>query len=521
MNKKKRLLLVLIFLFTIGNLIAQTQIQLVKAAKLEYDALYQKDVKRLIGDVIFEHDGAYLYCDSAWLYDITNSVDAFGKILIQINDSVSITGEFLNYNGDTKIANIERKVIMKDNNSTLKSEKILFDRNTNQAYYTTGGELKDNDNTLTSKIGTYNTDTKTVYFKKDVVLINPRYKLECDTLIFDNKTEIAYFPSITVGRSKENYMYCEDGWYETRTDITLLRKNAVLSNQNQTIKGDSIYFDQKKKFGHAWSNVFLSDSIQNIILSGNYCQYNDPLDFTYVTDKALGRMIEKSDTLYLHADTLKLIFDTAQSARFLFAYKNCFFYRNDLQGYTDSLTYSVIDSVIYMIGNPVLWADENQLKADTITLFMKNQQFHMIYLDNMAFISNKLDLVRFNQVKGKNMIGYFENNQLYKIDVKGNAESLYFIEENNKDLIGVNKTESAYMTLLLENNEFTTITVSGTPKAIMFPWDKMKDEEKLLQNFIWLSNLRPLASEDIFILHQKVKDNKISVTPDKKQKANK
>ncbi len=518
MRKNSNLFLLLFFIYlSMGSLMSQTQIQLIKAKTLEYDENIKKDVKRIIGDVVFEHDGAILYCDSAWLYDKTNSVDAFGKILIQVNDTVSITGEFINYYGDTKIANIERNVIMKDNNSTLTSNKILFDRNTNLAYYYTGGELKDAENKLTSKIGTYNTQTKIVYFKKDVVLVNPRFKLECDTLIFDLNTEIAYFPSKTVGTSNENYMYCEDGWYETRTDITMLKINAYLNNKKQTIKGDSIYFEQLTKFGLAWSNVTLFDSIQNIILSGNFCKLNNKDGYSFVTDKALAQMIDYRDTLYLHADTIKMTFDTSQTARFIFAYNNCFIYRSDLQGYTDSLTYSVADSIIFMNRNPIIWAEENQLKADTVTIFMKNQQFDKIFMNGFAFISNKIDDVRFNQIKGKNMVGYFQNNELYKIDVEGNAESLYFIEENNKQLIGVNKTESSFMTLLLEHNDFSTITVSGSPKAIMYPWEKMTTEEKLLKNFIWLSDFRPNSYLELFILHDKLSSGKISLIKDKKR----
>ncbi len=518
MKKIIRTFILLLFIIqNIGNLMCQTQIQLVRARTLEYDENIKKDVKRIIGDVVFEHDGATLYCDSAWLYDKTNSVDAFGKILIKVNDTVSITGEFINYNGDTRIANIERNVVLKDNNSTLKSNRIMFDRNTNLAYYNTGGELKDFENNLTSKIGTYNTQTKIVYFKKDVVLINPRFKLECDTLIFDLNTEIAYFPSKSVGTSNENYMYCEDGWYETRTDITMLKTNAYLNNKKQAIYGDSIYFEQQTKFGLAWSNVTLLDSVQNIILSGNFCKLNNKDGYTFVTDKALARMIESKDTLFLHADTLKMTFDTSQTAQFIYAYNNCFFYRSDLQGHTDSLTYSVTDSIIFMNRNPVLWADENQLKADTITIFMKNQQFYKILMNNFAFISNKLDDFRFNQIKGKNMIGFFQNNELYKIDVEGNAESLYFIEENNQQLIGVNKTESSFMTLLLVHNDFSTITVSGSPKAIMYPWDKMTIEEKLLKNFVWLSDFRPSTYLDLFILHDKMANGSISFIIDKKR----
>ncbi|MFA7107331.1 MAG: OstA-like protein [Candidatus Izemoplasmatales bacterium] len=491
---------------------SKTQIQLVRAERLDYDEGVMKGVKRIIGDVVFEHDGAFLYCDSAWLYESNNSVDTYGEILIQVNDSVSITGEFMHYDGNTRMANIERDVVMKDKTSTLTSDKIIYDRNTNEAFYNTGGVLKDAENTLTSIIGIYQTSTKKVFFKEDVVLVNERYRLECDTLVYHTSTEIAYFPSATVGISDENYMYCEDGWYETKTDITMLKNNAFLSNKNQSIKADSIYFDQKQKYGYAWLNVVLRDSVQDLFMLGDYCHYDDLNGFTYMTDKAEARMVENMDTLYIHADTLKMLFDSTQTAQLLTAYYHCFFYRDDIQGYADSLAYNAVDSVIYLYRNPVLWSEDNQLKADTITLFLKNGQFDEVHLSNLAFISNELEFQRYNQVKGKRMLGYFNENKLFKIDVLGNAESLYYIEEDNGALIGVNKTESAFMTMLLDKNAFTNITVSGKPKAKMSPWENVSEEDKKLLNFVWLIQFRPFSREDIFELHAKKKKSEEKVT---------
>lgn len=481
----------------------KTQIQLVRAQRLDYDEEVAIDVKRVIGDVVFEHDGAYLYCDSAWLYDNTNSVDAYGDVLIEVNDSVTITGGSLNYNGNTKIAIMKDSVVMKDRTTTLESDKITYNRNSEEAYYDDDGVVYDAENELISKIGIYNTINKTAYFKKDVVLTNPRYELNCDTLIYDTRTEIAYFPSVTRGKSNTNYMYCEDGWYDTQKDITFLRHNALVGNDKQRMSGDSIHYDQINDIGTAWNNVHLFDSVQNVILLGDYLYYNNLLGYAFSTDSAQAQLIEQSDTLYLHADTLRLNFDTTQTAEMLFAFKQCFFFREDLQGFADSLTYDFKDSIIYLHQNPVLWSEENQLKADTITIFLKNEEFHMIKLDNLAFISNELPFDRYNQIKGKNMIGYFEKNKLYKIDVSGNAESLYYIEENDGSLIGVNKTESAVMTLYIEDNEFTDILIEGAPKAVMKPWELIEEVEKTLKNFVSLAHLRPLTPLDIFLKSNK------------------
>jgi len=474
-----------------------TQIRLVQAKTQEFDKQIG-EMQRFKGSVIIEHEGAFLYCDSAWLYDKTNSIETFGRSRIKVNDTVSLLGNHLNYDGNTRIVTVTGNVILKDNKSSIKSEKMIFDRNTNISYYNTGGILKDSSNTLTSKIGKYNTLNKETFFKDNVVLVNSRYKITTDTLMYNTKTEVAYFFSPTNMISNENRAYCELGWYDTKTDKSVLQNNAYLSNKNQTIKGDSLYYDKINGYGLGYHNVQISDSIKNVIFKGNFAEYHEKGGFSYVADSALAIMIENIDTLYLHADTLKVLFDTAQNPQSVYCYNHAKFFRTDLQGKCDSIVYLVTDSMMTMYSQPLIWSGENQLVADTIVFFLKNKKLDRMLLRNSAFIVSAVDVSRFNQIKGKNMEGFFVENKINLMNVLGNAESLYYATDEAEKLVGVNKTESSFMDLYFENNKVTSILVSGVPKSIMYPESKMDTNDSKLRNFTWQIDSRPFTWQEIF-----------------------
>ncbi len=492
-----KFLFVVIFLFFYTTIFSQTKLQLVQAQTQEYDKKLGEK-QRFKGNVIIEHDGALLYCDSAWLFSETNSLETFGRSRIKVNDTVSLMGDRMFYDGNSRVATVTGKVVLMDNKSSITTDKLVYDRNLNTAYYNTGGILKDPANVLTSKIGNYNTNTKETFFKENVVLINSRYTITTDTLMFNTKTEIAYFFSSTNIVSKENRAYCEKGWYNTKNDKSVLQNNAILTNGKQTIKGDSLFYDKKTNFAKGYYNVSLFDSVQNVSFKGHYAEYKEKGGVSYIVDSALAIFVEKLDTLFLHADTLKVIFDTAQNPKMIYCYNRVKFFRTELQGKCDSLVYIFDDSTMTMYAKPIIWSGDNQLIADTIEFFFKEQKLYKMNLKNSAFLISAVDITRFNQIKGKNMEGFFVDNKIYNLDVLGNAESVYFITDDLERLVGVNKTESSIMNLFFDDNKVESILVSGKPKSSMSPEEKLNIQELKLKNFSWQIKNRPNEWKEIF-----------------------
>jgi lipopolysaccharide export system protein LptA len=456
-------------------------------------------IRKLIGNVEIQHENTIMYCDSAFLYGDNQNVDAFSNITINAGDSVNIFGELLHYNSETKIADIHDSVIMRDGNTILTTDSLTYNLKNKTAFYQTGAEIKDGQNELTSVWGFYYTDRKQFYFRDSVILVNPDYTLYTDTLEYNSRTEVAVFTGPTNIVSKENHIYSELGWYDTKNDNALLLKNSYLENKTQKLSGDSLYYDKKSGLGKAYYNVVITDTVQKMIIKGGYGEYNEKTAVSIVTIDALLIQIGDADSLYLHADTLKAIEDTVLKEKTVFAYYKAKFFKPDLQGMSDSLVYKVKDSTMYLYYNPVLWSEENQLSADSLTIFTSKEAIKSLYLYNSSFIISKDDSMKYNQIKGKNMIGYFEKNELVKINVYENSETIYYVRDEKQALIGINKAESINLLIYLKENKVNKINFLEKPKATLYPEKDLAPNDLLLRNFKWEESRRPKTKKDIFI----------------------
>jgi hypothetical protein len=152
-----------------------------------------------------------------------------------------------------------------------------------------------------------------------------------------------------------------------------------------------------------------------------------------------------------------------------------------------------------MYHSPVLWTDNNQLTADTIHLLTGKNTMKELFLNANAFIISLSDTGQYNQVKGKNMHGFFAENQLYKVDVKGNSETIYYLKEDNSDdLIGINKAVSSDLLLFISKKQFETITFITSPEGVLYPVNELPFAERILKNFKWLDSKRPKVKFDVF-----------------------
>ncbi len=476
-----------------------TKVELISANTLEFDKTLNKDVRRLIGDVVLKHDNTLMYCDSAYLYSEANRFDAFSNIHIKVSDSVDVWGDMLKYNGNTKLAELMYNCIMKDKQTELKSDFLFYDLKNDLAYYNTGADIVNAENNLKSKIGRYYSKEKLFFFKDSVVLVNPKYTIYSDTLKYNTVTEISYFFGPTTIISKENTIYCENGWYDSKKDVSQFSINASLNNEKQILTGDSLYYDRAKGYGKAIKNISITDLKEDLVIYGNYGEYFENPEFTQVTQNAWLVKIMEGDSLFLHADTLQSINDTIEDKRTLFAFKHVKFYKSDLQGICDSIVFFFSDSTINLYGNPVIWSEENQLSADFIKIILSENNIKELYMYASSFIISEEDTANFNQIKGKDMVGYFEDNKLSIIDVKGNGQTIYYVKEDDGSETGINTSESSELTIYLEENNVEKILFRAKPDATLFPISQIPQDKKILKGFRWLNELRPLDKYDIFI----------------------
>jgi lipopolysaccharide export system protein LptA len=482
----------------VTNAQKKTRIHIEDADFLRFDKRGGRDVQKLIGDVRVRQDSTLFFCDSAFLDNSRNNLQAFGNVHIIYNDSVDVYGDYLDYNGNTKVAELEGNVKLVDDSTTLVTDYLIYNRISRLAFYNAGGTIYDRENTLSSIIGTYNTSDKNFYFRDSVVLVNPDYILHSDTLQYNTISEVVYIfgPTDIVG--EKDSIYSEYGWYDTKKNRVSLKKNAFVRHLEQSLRADSIYFDQEVEQGYAWSNVIMDDTVQDVMVLGEYAYFNDSTGISFITDSARAVFIDREDSLFMHADTIKVLSDSLDRADKILAYYKMKFFRKDLQGACDSLVYLVRDSVINLYKDPVLWTDENQLTADSISIYISENRVDSLAMYDAAFIISRDTTTTFNQIKGRTMRGYFRNNDLYRIDVNGNAETLYFVREDDGELIGINVSLASFMKIFLAKNQIQNILYLENPDETLFPEEEMPEDKQKLKDFSWQEQRRPWKKEDIF-----------------------
>ncbi|MCU4156314.1 organic solvent tolerance protein OstA [Carboxylicivirga sp. A043] len=474
---------------------------------LHTDVLYGrpdkgKNVKLLIGNVRLKHQNTLMYCDSAYHYSYKDSsyIEAFNNIHIIQNDSIHLYGDYLTYSGKEGIARVRDNVRIQKKDVTVLTEFLDYDRVNNFGYYFNGGEVLSGQNTLISDFGYYYPNLSEVHFKDSVVVHNPRYTIFSDTLKYHTVTEVASILGPTFIHSDNNLIYSENGAYDTMNDKAQLFKGETQSyvqGKENLLKGDTIYYNRREGLGEAYQNFELHDTTNNMIIAGDYGFYNELSQYALATKKAQLLQIYQNDTLYLHADTLQAIPLPEEQSRLVKAYYNVKFFRKDMQGRCDSMVYDMRDSTNTFYNTPVIWAQGNQMTAQTIKLYSRNNALYKAELNNSAFIVAPEDSLSFNQIKGRNMIGYIKNNQLYRIDVDGNGQTIYY-PKDKEVVIGVNRAESSSLSIFLKDRKITGITLKTEPNGNLNPPYFLPDEDVKLKGFVWLESIRPKNRWDIF-----------------------
>lgn len=459
-----------------------------------------KDWQRLVGNVDLSHGEINMKCDSAHLFPDRNRVTAYGNIHIEQGDTLDIYGDHLEYDGATSVAVLTGNVELVDKETHLYTNNVIYDADNEIASYSGGGRITNGDNKLTSIIGIYYVSKTLFHFKDSVKIVNPDYVMTADTMDYNTETETAFFtgPSEMVGDSI--YLYCERGWYDTKNKMTRIWKNSVINNRHQVITGDSLFYNDSTGYGEAFRNTTIADTVNHLIVKGNYAWYYRYPERFLVTDSAMFIQINRSDSLFLHADTIKAITlsDTAGNTyRMMRAFYGCRIFSNDLQAKCDSLAYSFRDSVIRMYYKPVIWSEENQLTADSMAIYTKNRQADRMELYNSAFVVSQVDYLRYNQLKGRNLTGYFRDNELYKIDIDGNGESIYYLIDGD-EVIGKNKTTCARIEIFVEDGKITEIYEYQSPEGVIDPPSASPADNNTLPGFSWQDLIRPKSVSDIF-----------------------
>lgn len=477
----------------------KTRIHIIHADKSEYDTNINSDADRLIGNVVMRHDSTYFYSDSSYFNDKSQLFNGYSHVHIKVNDSTDIFCDSCKYLGETKLAELFRNVILKDDSTILKTNYMTYDREQHLATYPHHGTIDRNDKHLVSEKGYYHDDTEMAFFRKDVVVTTPKYQMFTDSLVYEIQEEKMTFFGPTKIVSDDYVLDGNHGWYDGINGLVYLDRNAKITSKEHSITSTSMFYDKAKDHAEAIGNVVMTDTVNKAMVLGDYAEMWKRLGRGFVTDSVRALYYGEKDTLFLHSDTLYVYMDTVtEKLTRALAYYNVRFFRNDLQGKCDSLSFTVSDSTARMRGTPVIWAEKSQLQGDSINIVVANETIDSVLLYPNGFIIQRDTIEGYNQIKGKTITAYFKDDDIDHVYNEGNAETAYWIREEDGTLVGINFSQSSSMDIKIEDREISSIKYFKKTTETLYPKEKMTPDKELLKGFDWQEETRPKDRLDIF-----------------------
>ncbi len=453
---------------------------------------------RLIGNVALRQNTSTMYCNTAILNRLTNSVEAFGNVKIIQADTVTITGDYATYAGNSRVAKITGKVLLNDNTIKLNTDRLDYDLDTHVGYYNNNGKIIEGKSTLTSKEGFYNTVSKVFMFYKNVKIVDDESKILTDSLKYSTLSKEAFFISPTSIYNKTDTMQVKRGVYNTVTKVSNFYGRSTAITKDYLLTADTLYYDTPTEIGILKGNAEIFSKKDSVILNGNLGKYYGKLGHSSMANNALMRMIQGKDTLFLSADTLLSTENKELKTRRLSAYNRVIIFRKDIQGRCDSLTYNMADSTISFFKKPILWANGSQSEADSINLQLINNKVRVMNLSTKSFVITEDSSKNYHQVKGRKITTYLNaDSKIEQVNVVGNGESIYFATDDKKTLIGMNRVECSRMNINFKNNEVKRIAFIGKPDASLTPPHELTPEKKELDGFRWRAKEKPTREATI------------------------
>ena len=587
----------------------------------------------LRGNVKFRRGNMTLSCDSAYFYEASSSLDAFGHVVMVQADTMRVYCDRMHYFGDVEVAKLRRNVKVINSSMTVTTDSLDYDMLNDVARYFGGGTVVDHSGTrVTSSVGRYEMDTKKVQFTSNVNLTTDKIKLHTDVLDYDMRTHIATIEDETEILSLEdgNKIYTSSGTYNLATGQgTLYNRSTVKGRDGNTIVGDVMYYDRSKDTGHAQGNVVLTDqknkqtlrgddvyydrrsgqshaqgnvvivddknqqtlrgdnvyynrnkgeshaqgnvvitdeknqqtltgdevfydrrnerskaqgnviltdiktqrvlkgdvmdydrktgvgnarghvvitdAKNKVILQGEVGYHNEKTNESFVTENALAREFSQKDTVYIHADTLRM-FTNGDNERIMLANKYVRFYRKDLQGVCDSAAVNEKDSILNMYRHAVIWSEGRQISGEEINVHVKDSTVDWATLPQNGLLIEHLGEDYYNQLSGRAMKALFADQELRHLDVSGDVEALFYPMENDSTYNKLVNANSAYLTIDLKpKQKVDKVKMWPDVTGTVVPLFLAKKSQLRIDRFRWYESIRPKEPYDVLIVSDEMR----------------
>lgn len=510
---KKHILFIVLLLLNFAFAFSQkTNKIIVESADFaDINELEMPNATLLTGNVRVSHDGIVMTCNKAYYFKVENYIKAFGNVEMVQGDTLYLNSKYAEYNGNVKKAFATGNVVMHSPESTMSTDTINFDRNTQEAFFNNYGTIINKNNTLKSKAGRYYVKEKKYQFLTSVVLTNPEYTIKSNHLDYYTAQGDSYLKGPSTITGKDNFIYTENGYYNSKKNTGNFKRKSYIKYKDRLIEGDSLYYDRKKEFASGTNNVKITDSINKAIIKGHYGELYKNKDSLYITKHASIRYKIENDSMFISAK--KIIVTGKVGERIVIGQKNVRFFKTDLSGKCDSIHSDQKVALTKLIGKPILWNFESQMTGDVMHLIGNNktEKLDSLKILNNTFIISKDTIgTGYNQIKGLNLYGKFKENKLHEADVVKNTEVVYFMRNDKNELIGINKNVSSRINMTMDDkSKVDTITFFDTVDGDIYPDKDLPENARKLRGFVWRGEERIKNKEEIYPPDEVELDKKI------------
>ncbi len=495
--------------------------------KLEFRKINDSvQIQILAGNVRLRQGTSNFSCDSCVINNATRTFEAWGNVHINDADTANIYSSHLRYLMDPRVAYLDGGVRLTDGKGTLTTPSLEYDMTTDIGTYLRGGTVVNKKTVLTSREGYYYAGLKDVYFKQNVELKDPGYNIKTDSLLYNTQTQVARFIAYTVIRdSSGRTIETSEGYYNLATGRAEFGGRPIIKDGTVTITANEIINDDNSGISHARGNVVIVDTAQGTTIIAGEVYRDNKLDRTLATRKPLMIIKQDDDSIYVAADTLftaklsdlqqgkdsVIQKDTLQGVqvvtadsnkdstnRYFEAYRNVRVFSDSLQSISDSLFYSFRDSTFRLYQDPVVWAKKSQITGDTILLFTKNKKPDKLDVFENSFMVNELEPGVYNQVKSTRMDAWFNRGEIDSVRANGQAECIYYIQDDDSAYTGINESKSDLMDIYFRHKELFKVVFRSSVSGTIWPMSHKSPDEMRLPGFRWLEARRPKTKYELF-----------------------
>lgn len=404
------------------------------SSSLIYDE--RSGIHKLLDGANFVYQGNTMYCDSAYYFERNKTIRAYGNVHIRKTDNVNLFCDSLCYYSSSGLATLWGNVRATDSQYRLTTDSMTYNTRNEQGIYRNGGKIENmlKPEVLTSKIGYFYPNSKNFFFRTNVVYTSDQLRMTTDSLQYKYQKSTCYFYGPTCIATEDAFMEGERGWYNMETEDGSLIKNAVIEQESRIIKGDSLLYSPKSKIAEGFCDVFIHDTKDSIAFYGQYAMMDDSLKYSLLTDDAMIIKYQKEDTLHIHADTLYNKNDSLDNRVLTLGYHGVKIFSSKIQGIGDSLSYAKADGYMELYKKPILWAQKGELKGDSMRVYMNDSTIHEARIWGKATGVMEIDSGKYyNQIGGTEMFAYFVKNEMTSAKIIGNAQTIYFPEDEDKN----------------------------------------------------------------------------------------